>query len=327
MRPSPPAPRPDPAPGGGPRTDAEVPAYWRGLGLPGLADIHVHFLPERMLDRVWAYFDEAAQHYGQPWPIHYRDDEPTRLTTLRALGVRAIPSLTYPHKPGMVQWLNDWCADFAARVPDAVHSATLYPEPGVGDLVERALADGARLFKMHVQVGRYAPDDPLLDPAWSALEAAGVPVVLHAGSAPKDGEHTGPRPVEAVLERFPELVLVIAHLGMGEYDAFAALAERYPRVHLDTTMAGTDYANAFAPMPPAYVERLAGLADRVVLGSDFPNIPYPYAHQLEALHRLGLGDDWLRKVLWHNGARLLGLDGAVAPEAAPEGTGSEVRGG
>ena len=38
-------------------------------------------------------------------------------------------------------------------------------------------------------------DDPLHDPAWAALEAAGVPVVVHAGSAPKDGEHTGPRPV------------------------------------------------------------------------------------------------------------------------------------
>ncbi|HSN06946.1 MAG TPA: amidohydrolase family protein, partial [Candidatus Angelobacter sp.] len=56
-----------------------------------------------------------------------------------------------------------------------------------------------------------------------------------------------------------------------------------------------------------YVERLAGLADKVVLGSDFPSIPYPYAHQIEALARLGLGDDWMRAVLWSNGARLLGL--------------------
>jgi len=44
-----------------------------------------------------------------------------------------------------------------------------------------------------------------------------------------------------------------------------------------------------------------------VLGSDFPSIPYAYAHQIDALARLGLGDDWLRAVLWNNGARLLGL--------------------
>jgi predicted TIM-barrel fold metal-dependent hydrolase len=301
-----------PAPLAPPRTDAEVPAYWQALGLPGLADIHVHFLPQRMLDKVWAYFDRGADHYGQPWPITYRHSEERRIATLRELGVRAIPALAYPHKPGMAAWLNDWCADFAHRVEGAVHCATLYPEPGVGEQVEASLASGARLFKMHVQVGGYSPDDPLLDKAWQALERAAAPVVLHAGSAPLEGAYTGPKAVASVLERYPHLTLVIAHLGMSEYDAFADLAERYPRVHLDTTMAGTDFSNAFAPLTPAYVERLASLGDRVVLGSDFPNIPYPYAHQLEALHRLGLGDEWLRKVLWHNGARLLGLPQEVA---------------
>lgn len=294
-----------------PLRDEDVPDYWRALGLPGLADVHVHFLPEPMLRKVWAYFDRGEQHYGQAWPVHYRLDEQSRIAVVRRLGLRAIPALAYAHKPGMAAWLNDWCADFAARVPGAVHCATLYPEAGVGDQVEAALASGARLFKMHVQVGGYSPDDPLLEPAWVALERAGVPVVLHAGSAPLPGEHTGTAPVARVLERHPRLALVIAHLGMNEYHGFADLVEQYPRVHLDTTMAATDFTNRVAPMPPSYVERLATLGDRVVLGSDFPNIPYPYAHQLEALHRLGFGPEWLRKVLWHNGARLLGLDAAT----------------
>ncbi|GAA1899247.1 amidohydrolase family protein [Lapillicoccus jejuensis] len=293
----------------GPRTDAEVPSYWQGLGLPGLADVHVHFLPEPVLAKVWAYFDHAEEHYGRAWPVHYRLPEEERLATIRALGVRAVTSLCYPHKPGMASWLNDWCTDFAARVPDAVHSMTLYPEDGVGTYVAAALAAGARLAKVHVQVGVFAPDDPRLDPAWGLLQDAQVPVVLHAGSAPLPGPFTGPGPVEAVLRRFPRLVLVIAHLGMSEYDAFATLAERYPTVHLDTTMAGTDFTEATTPMPPGHASRLADLRDQVVLGSDFPNIPYPYAHQLEALDRLGLGDDWLRAVLWDNGARLLGLPG------------------
>ena len=48
-----------------------------------------------------------------------------------------------------------------------------------------------------------------------------------------------------------------------------------------------------------------------MLGSDFPNIPYPYAHQLEVLERLRereprLDDDWLRAVCWFNGNRLIG---------------------
>ncbi len=290
----------------GPDSDADVPAYLEALGLPGLADIHVHFLPEPMLAKVWDFFDRADLEYGTSWPITYRYDEDTRLDLIRGLGVREIPALTYPHKPGMAEWLNAWCAEFARRVPDAVHCATLYPEPGVAEYVRAALADGARLFKMHVQVGVFAPDDPQLDPAWEALSDAGVPVVIHAGSGPVEGPYTGPGRVEEVLRRHPDLTLVIAHLGMPEYDAFADLAERYPRVHLDTTMAATDFTERSAPMPPGYRERLAGLADKVVLGSDFPNIPYAYAHQLYGLARLDLGDDWMRKVLWHNGRRLLG---------------------
>jgi predicted TIM-barrel fold metal-dependent hydrolase len=78
-------------------------------------------------------------------------------------------------------------------------------------------------------------------------------------------------------------------------------------VHLDTTMAFTDFFEAAAPFPRDLLPRLADLGDRIVLGTDFPNIPYPYAHQLDSLDRLGLGDDWLRKVCWHNGRRLLGL--------------------
>lgn len=36
---------------------------------------------------------------------------------------------------------------------------------------------------MHLQVGRFAPDHPLLDEVWGLLSEARVPVVVHAGSA------------------------------------------------------------------------------------------------------------------------------------------------
>ncbi|MFI0433956.1 MAG: amidohydrolase family protein, partial [Candidatus Nanopelagicales bacterium] len=213
----------------------------------------------------------------------------------------------YAHKPGMARWLNDWSAEFADRVPSAVHSATVFPEPDAGEYTEAALAAGARLFKVHLEVGGFAADDPMLDGAWSLLADAGTPVVMHAGSAPLAGVHTGPEGVHRLLAAHPDLVLVIAHLGMPEYFEFADLAARHPKVYLDTTMAATDFTEAFAPMPAGYLDRLEQLRDKVILGSDFPSIPYSYAHQIDSLARLGLGDDWLRAVLWHNGARLLGL--------------------
>jgi predicted TIM-barrel fold metal-dependent hydrolase len=116
-----------------------------------------------------------------------------------------------------------------------------------------------------------------------------------------------------LLERFPRLQLVIAHLGMPEYEAFLGLAERYQGVHLDTTMFATDFTERLMPFDRALLPRLAALQDKVLLGSDFPTIPYHYAHQLAALHRLELGEEWLRAVLWGNGARLFGIEAAGAP--------------
>ncbi len=101
-------------------------------------------------------------------------------------------------------------------------------------------------------------------------------------------------------------MLVVAHLGAPEYAGFLDLAERYPGVYLDTTMAFTPFFEAIAPYPPDLRPRLAELVDRIVLGSDFPNIPHAYADQLAALTRLELGDRWLRSVCWDNGVRLLG---------------------
>ena len=61
-----------------------------------------------------------------------------------------------------------------------------------GDYVEAAIRDGTQVFKAHVQVGRYEPNDPLLDHVWGVIEDAGVPVVIHCGSGPVPGDYTGP---------------------------------------------------------------------------------------------------------------------------------------
>ena len=264
-------------------------------------------MPKSVLDKVWAYFDAAGPLTGTPWPIEYRWEEQRRLDLLRAMGVRAFPSLVYPHRPAMAGWLNAWAADFAARQPDVVHTATFFPEPSAAADVRDALVAGARLFKSHVQVGAYDPRDPLLDEVWGQLADAGVPVVVHCGGGPVPGPFTGPAIFADVLARHPRLTAVIAHMGMPEYAEFLDLAEQYDRVHLDTTMAFTDFTEQRMPFPPELRPRLRALGERVVLGSDFPNTPYRYAHQLEVLVRLELGDDWLRGVLHDNGARLLGM--------------------
>ncbi|MCL6668297.1 amidohydrolase family protein [Streptomyces panaciradicis] len=293
------------------QTEAEpeqVRRFWRRLGLPGIVDVHTHFMPEQVLRKVWGYFDSLGPLTGGlEWPITYRKEEEERVALIREFGVRAFTAMLYPHKPGMARWLNGWAVDFARRTPDCLHTSTLFPEAGVEDYVREALDAGARVFKAHVQVGAYDPASELLDGAWGLLAEAGTPVVIHCGSGPAPGKHTGPEPIARVLARHPRLRLVIAHMGMPEYEDFLALAERYGEVRLDTTMAFTDFAEQLAPFPRRALPRLADLGDRILLGTDFPNIPYPYVEQLQALERLGLGEEWLRAVCHDNGARLFGL--------------------
>ena len=285
---------------------SEVTEFWRRLGLPGLIDVHVHFMPQNVLAKVWAFFD-GGHEAGRPWPVRYKLPEDERVALLRAFGVRRFGALSYPHKPDMAEWLNSWAAAFAERTDDALHCATFYPEEGAGSYVSLAVEGGARLFKAHVQVGRYDPRSPLLDPVWGLLAETRTPVVVHCGTGPTPGLFTGIGPISEVMARHPSLVMIVAHLGALEYSSFLDLAARYPFVHLDTTMAFTDFMSRIAPFPPSLRPRLADLGDRIVLGTDFPNIPYRYGHQLEALARLDLGDDWLRGVCWENPARLLGL--------------------
>jgi hypothetical protein len=286
--------------------DAEVTAWWQRLGLPGLFDVHVHFMPDRVMRAVWRYFDNAAHNYGRTWPIQYRGSDAERLATLRALGVRCFPALLYPHKPDMAESLSAWARDFAATTPDCLPTGTFFPEPSAERYVREALEAGTRIFKAHVQVGGYDPRDPLLEPVWGMLAEAGVPVVVHCGSGPLPGPFTGPGPFGDVLRAHPRLTAIIAHCGAPDFAEHLDLVERFANVHVDTTMVGTPYMESFAPLRADIVARLGALQDRVLLGADFPNIPYPYAEQLAALESWALGDDWLRAVCWHNAARLFG---------------------
>lgn len=283
----------------------EVRQIWSALGLPGVIDVHTHFMPKSVLDKVWRYFDSAGPLIGREWPITYRAAESRRVQLLRQFGVRGFTALVYPHKPQMAAWLNQWAAQFARSTPDCLVTATFYPEPEAAAYVETAIRDGTRVFKAHVQVGRYEPNDPLLEHVWGMIEDARIPVVIHCGSGPVPGEHTGPEPIRRLLHRYPRLGLIVAHMGMPEYAEFLDICEGWPDVRLDTTMAFTPFVDEVMPFPSSHLHRLRQLGDRILFGSDFPNIPHGYADAMRSITTLpGIDDNWLRGVFYENAAAL-----------------------
>ena len=99
---------------------------------------------------------------------------------------------------------------------------------------------------------------------------------------------------------------MIAHLGApgAAADLFARAAE-LPELRFDTAMAVVPHARLWTP-PRWLPDRLGEFGDRIMFGSDYPTVPSPLADQVAALAGFGLGDEWLRAVLWKNAADLFG---------------------
>lgn len=288
-----------------PSSDEEVAPFVRDLGLDGIVDVHTHAMPARLQRAVWDYFDGLDD---PPWPVSYRQDLEDRIALLRRLGVVRHTALAYAHRPGMLRWLNDFTLRLADEHDDVVPTFTLYPEEGVAGEVARCLEAGGRVVKVHLQVSRFATTDPRLTDAWGLLERARTPIVLHASAVyGVDGGEAwcGADRVRDLLDAHPGLVLVIAHLGMPQYEEFLALAEDTPSLHLDTAMMPTDPVYADERYPLELRDRLRAIVDQLVFGSDFPTIPVPYAAAVRGLAMLELDDEGLRALLHDRAASLI----------------------
>jgi len=286
-----------------PRDDgraAHLPAL-RAIGLGGLIDAHCHWFPMTVLRKIWAYFDE---HY---WPITYRQMPEGRLEWLHRNKVSAYTTLNYAHRPNMAAWLNEWTRDFADRNPAAIPCGTFYQEPGVEDEVARCVEEyGFKGFKLHVRVSRMDPTQDLLHGAFARVARAGLPVVIHIGSAPDPGEFTAPGYLRTLLETHPDLKVIVAHMGAWEWADYVDMAEAFPNVYLDTTMVFTGFV-ACDPYPAELMARLEGLSHKLLFGSDFPNIPYPLSHAVQGILALPLSDGAKRRILAENAAAMFGV--------------------
>jgi uncharacterized protein len=97
-------------------------------------------------------------------------------------------------------------------------------------------------------------------------------------------------------------------MGMPEYAEFLDICEGAADVRLDTTMAFTRFGDAIMPFPRSHLHQLRQLGDRILFGSDFPNIPHGYADAMRSLTQLpGIDEKWLRGVFYENAASLFKL--------------------
>lgn len=264
-------------------------------------DAHVHLFPERVFAALWRWFETHA------WPVRYQLTNEALLDFLLERGVERVVGLTFAHKDGMAESLNVMMAEVAARRPEVIPLGTVMPgEPDARGIVRRAFAAGLRGLKLHCHVQGMRADDARLDPVYEEAAAAERPIVIHAGPAPVCGGYpVDPREVctvEAIanaLSKHPDLTLIVPHLGADLYDGVEALLDRFPRLYLDTTMCLAEF---FAERPPTGL--LARRADRLLFGTDFPNLPFAWDRELKAVLATDLSAAQRDAILWQNAERL-----------------------
>ena len=265
-------------------------------------------MPERLFRAVRAYF---RAHLWQP-----RYDAPAEdlVKTLLEAGVSRFVFMPYAHRGEMSRSLNHWVANVQSTfAPYGIGFGTFHPDDDalIPDLADEAFVRlGLRGAKLHPQVGRFGLDDPRLDPLYErAVEHAAV-LLIHAGRRPEPNEHVGARAFARLMRRYPRLTVVVAHSGADEFDAFFDLCALYEGVFLDTAMVFNNYLGG-----PPPIERVLEFQDRVVFGSDFPNIPYRVESAIQSILDLRLGRALEEKLLCTNAARVLGLDVAEIGKA------------
>ena len=249
-------------------------------------DCHVHLFPERLFKKIREWFEKVD--WRIPYP--YKTDEV--LAQLRDFGVRECWAMPYAHKPGLAAELNAWMAGVQRQYSMVRGFFTAHPEDeDVGGLAARAVDElGLHGMKIHCEVQQVAVSDPRLDPAFDLLEERGLPCLLHSGDAPYP--YTRPHlEAERVAERLaknPRLKAIVAHLGAHSTRRYLELCETYPGLRLEVSFTNV----------PGYAEQsridfadLAPRADRVLFGSDFPNLTFSYAEQVDNWLKL----DWVRQ--------------------------------
>lgn len=270
----------------------------------GIIDIHVHYFPERVFRAIWTFFET---HGHGLWSIREKIHGETIIERLRAHGVERFTTLVYAHRPAMAAYLNDFVAEAVATHPE-----TLIPFGTVfaGDGADCA-KEGRRIFEQlgfsGIKLHPFVSQEPLnttgLLEVYEMMESLGRVLICHPGSGPNYAKKDGARDLEEVLTRFPRLKTVVAHCGAAEYGDYQRLADRFENVYFDTAMNCVDHAPFTGNCPGR--EFFTRYGDRVLFGSDYPNLPYAYEDQLNALRRLNLPDVALQKIVRENAMKLL----------------------
>jgi predicted TIM-barrel fold metal-dependent hydrolase len=311
---------------------------------PVVVDVHMHLYETKAIGEWWKAGYEIWE-YGPKPDVHFSrysgdvDDAVDALTgagyshgvavnlfSIELFREEAIamlsPDLDPPARseavaeiegtmPDRLRGYNRWLVDALSSVPQitpfvAVDPWALSPEENVEHLGE--MADrGARGIKLHPVVQSFTPGDPRMHDVFRACEEMGLVVLSHTGSAKGGEAFAQPSAFAEVLQEFPGLTVVLAHLGGGSWHQTLDLAGAFPGVTFDLCEIIEWTGAPSAPTDEELARLIADIGpDRVMLGTDFPW--YDLDHTAQRVMDLPLlSKDAKERILGANAIGILGL--------------------
>lgn len=257
-----------------------------------IIDCHTHVYPDKIALK-------AADSIGKFYDISMRMDGSVSglLKVMDEEGVSKSLICSAALTADRVSTINDFIAATVKSHPDKLMGLmTLHPDMENPQAeVERAMKMGLKGVKLHPDMQKFALDDPICHKMYAACEGV-CPMLLHTGD--KRYRYSNPDMVPRMLDHFPRLTLICAHMGgYSEWDEAAKC--------LKDTNVFVDCSSTFFAVDREKTLELFDLfgEDRILFGSDYPM--WHVGDEIRTLLSMGLSEKALNKIFNENIMKIL----------------------
>ena len=261
-----------------------------------ITDIHAHVFPDPIAGKasgsIGAFYQMPVRLEGTVGQLLEKEQE-------AGIGHACIHSVALT--PHYVDSINRFIADTVKQHSDRLTGfGAIHPDcEDIPGLIREIKGMGLKGLKIHPDMQRFALDSPAAMEMFAAIEGE-LPIVIHTGD-PRF-EYSNPRRMKKVLDAFPKLVCVCAHLGgWSEWDDASKMLTGYENVYVDTS------SSLYAMTPEKAREMIRHYSrERVMFGTDYPM--WVQQPDLAFMEQLGLTDAEYERIWWKNCAQLYGMD-------------------
>ncbi len=259
-----------------------------------LVDIHTHAFHPKIASRAVVHLNE---HYRLNCACEGTIDDLRRRE--RKAGIDHFVVLCAATSEAQVIPANAYAVTLQQTYPEVTAFGTLHPDHGNWEKrLEELRTAGIRGIKLHPDFQGFRLDDPRLLPMFEAAQKDFV-FLIHIGDVlPPERNPSCPYKLAALLDFFPALRVVAAHLG-GYRHWEAALEVLIGRnVWLDTSSCTPFISDALLKEILNRHPR-----ERLLFGTDYPLFD-PFEERMRLQQRTGFSDAELERIM-ENGAALL----------------------